>query len=110
MLGSITVNDSKAVASGLPSKGNYLVVLVIQFKHLNWDVFFPDSIQLEPSKNALLCFCVPIYLDSKIFSIALPVHLTIAHTEKVFLPQLLFARNLHKAHLARQSTYYLLRY
>jgi hypothetical protein len=40
----------------------------------------------------------------------LPVHLTITHTEKFFLPQLLPARNLYKAHLARQSTYYLFLY
>ena len=96
---AITMNDCEAMAFRFPGKCNDLVILVLEFKDLNWDVSLLNSKQLKPSVGALLCFCVSINLDSKIFSIILPIHLAVADTEKVFLPQFLFAWNLHKAHL-----------
>lgn len=53
----------------------------------------------ETKPNNSCTGCTETNLDSQIVTIALPVHLAVAHTEKILLPQLLSARNGHKTHL-----------
>ena len=80
------MDNRKSVAFRLPCKCNYLVILIVKLKYLYWNISFLDTEELKTSIGALLCFGVPVNLDSKVLSIALPTHFAIADTKKVFLP------------------------
>ena len=86
----LAMDQAKPMALRLPGEGNDTV---LDLEHFNRDISLLDAEELKAVSRCLLRL-LPVNFDTQVGAIRMPMHLDVANTEQIFLPELFAGGNL----------------